>query len=230
MPNNPLTLAELQSYAGSAVGGIVQMPSGYVFATPVSGTGPIAYRLFDAGYITLGIINVNRLGTGATGAGTKFLADDNTWKTVSGGGGSSGVSSFNTRTGVVTLNSTDVTTALGFTPPTTLNALNDVTTPTPVDGQLLRFNSATGQWESWSPAFNAFKIDYDYNLSGAKNGSNTNFNTSSNFVIGTTRVFLNGQRLTRGVGYDYVEAGVSQISLVYAPVPSDQLIVEYQII
>ncbi len=140
MPNNPLTLAELQSYAGSAVGGIVQMPSGYIFATPVSGTGPIAYRLFDAGYITLGTINVNRLGTGATGAGTRFLADDNTWKIVSGG--SSGVSSFNTRTGVVTLNSTDVTTALGFTPPTTLNALNDVTTPTPVDGQLLRFNSA----------------------------------------------------------------------------------------
>jgi len=227
MPNNPLTLAELQSYAGSAVGGIVQMPSGYVFATPVSGTGPIAYRLFDAGYITLGIINVNRLGTGATGAGTKFLADDNTWKTVSGGGG--GVSSFNTRTGTVTLNSSDVTSALGFTPPSNLDQLTDVTTPTPSNGQLLRFNSATGQWENWSPSFNAFKIDYDYNLSGAKDGVNTNFTTSSNFVAGTTRVFLNGQRLTRGVGYDYVEAGVSQVSLVYAPVPSDQLIVEYQI-
>jgi hypothetical protein len=209
MPNNPLTLSELQSYAGVAVGEIVQMPSGYLFATPVSGNGPVAYRLFDAGYITLGTINVNRLGTGATGAGTNFLADDNTWKTVS-----AGVSSFNTRTGVLTLNSTDVTTALGFTPPTTLNALNDVTTPTPIDGQLLRFNSATGQWENWSPTFNAFKIDYDYNLSGAKNGSNTNFNTSSNFLAESTRVFLNGQRLTRGAGYDYVEAGINQISLV----------------
>lgn len=230
MANNPLTQAELQAYAQTSYNGVVLLPPGYVFATPVSGNGPIAYRLFDAGYITLGTINVNRLGTGATGAGTKFLADDNTWKTVSGGGGVSGVSSFNTRTGVVTLNSSDVTTALGFTPPTTLNGLNDVTTPTPVDGQLLRFNSATGQWESWSPSFNAFKIDYDYNLSGVKNGSNTNFNTSSNFVTGTTRVFLNGQRLTRGIGYDYVEAGVSQVSLVYAPVPSDQLIIEYQIV
>lgn len=143
---------------------------------------------------------------------------------------SGGVTTFNTRVGNVVLLSTDIISALGYTPPVTLNELNDVTIPSPLDGQLLRFNSATGQWENWSPSFNAFKIDYDYNLSGAKNGSNTNFNTSSNFVTGTTRVFLNGQRLTRGIGYDYVEAGVSQISLVYAPVPSDQLIIEYQII
>jgi hypothetical protein len=143
---------------------------------------------------------------------------------------SGGVTTFNTRVGNVVLLSTDIISALGYTPPVTLNELNDVTIPSPSDGQLLRFNSATGQWENWSPSFNAFKIDYDYNLSGAKNGSNTNFNTSSNFVTGTTRVFLNGQRLTRGIGYDYVEAGVSQISLVYAPVPSDQLIIEYQII
>lgn len=143
---------------------------------------------------------------------------------------SGGVTTFNTRVGNVVLLSTDIISALGYTPPVTLNELNDVTIPSPSNGQLLRFNSATGQWENWSPSFNAFKIDYDYNISGIKNGVNTNFNTSSNFVTGTTRVFLNGQRLTRGVGYDYVEAGVSQVSLVYTPVPSDQLIIEYQII
>jgi hypothetical protein len=143
---------------------------------------------------------------------------------------SGGVTTFNTRVGNVVLLSTDIISALGYTPPVTLNELNDVTIPSPSNGQLLRFNSATGQWENWSPSFNAFKIDYDYNISGIKNGVNTNFNTSSNFVTGTTRVFLNGQRLTRGAGYDYVEAGVSQVSLVYTPVPSDQLIIEYQII
>jgi hypothetical protein len=143
---------------------------------------------------------------------------------------SGGVTTFNTRVGNVVLLSTDITSALGYTPPVALNELNDVTIPSPSDGQLLRFNSATGQWENWSPSFNAFKIDYDYNISGIKNGVNTNFNTSSNFVAGSTRVFLNGQRLTRGGGYDYLEAGVSQVSLVYAPVPSDQLIIEYQII
>lgn len=42
-----------------------------------------------------------------------------------GGGGSSGVSSFNTRTGSVTLSSTDVTTALGFTPVTSYNDLTN---------------------------------------------------------------------------------------------------------
>ncbi len=40
---------------------------------------------------------------------------------ASGGGGSSGVSSFNTRTGVVTLNGSDVTSALGYTPANTVS-------------------------------------------------------------------------------------------------------------
>jgi hypothetical protein len=46
------------------------------------------------------------------------------WVTVTAGGG--GVTSFNTRTGAVTLNSTDVTTALGYTPlnPTTSQTAN----------------------------------------------------------------------------------------------------------
>lgn len=35
-------------------------------------------------------LTASDLGTGSTGAGTKYLADDLTWKTVSGGGGSSG--------------------------------------------------------------------------------------------------------------------------------------------
>lgn len=51
---------------------------------------------------------------------------DTEWATVSGGGGGSGVDSFNTRTGAVTLTSGDVTGALGFTPQTqdaTLTAL-----------------------------------------------------------------------------------------------------------
>ena len=71
---------------------------------------------------------------------------------------SGGVTTFNTRVGNVVLLSTDIISALGYTPPVTLNELNDVTIPSPSNGQLLRFNSATGQWENWSPSFNAFKI------------------------------------------------------------------------
>jgi hypothetical protein len=85
MPNNPLTLQELQAYISTS--GDNQMPAGYFLASPVSGTGPFAYRLFDASYISLGIIDPNRLGTGSTGAGNLYLADDGTWKAVSGGGG-----------------------------------------------------------------------------------------------------------------------------------------------
>jgi hypothetical protein len=44
-----------------------------------------------------------------------------------GGGGSSGVSSFNTRTGAVTLAGSDVTTALGGTPLLAANNLSDIT-------------------------------------------------------------------------------------------------------
>jgi len=82
MPNNPLTSAELQAYSINPTG-IPQMPAGYFLASPVSGTGPFAYRLFDASYISIGIIDPNRLGTGSTGAGTRYLADDGTWKLVS---------------------------------------------------------------------------------------------------------------------------------------------------
>jgi hypothetical protein len=48
------------------------------------------------------------------GSATSFLCANGTWATPSGGG-SSGVSSFNSRTGAVTLSATDVTTALGAT-------------------------------------------------------------------------------------------------------------------
>jgi hypothetical protein len=120
MPNNPLTLQELQAYISTS--GDNQMPAGYFLASPVSGTGPFAYRLFDASYISLGIIDPNRLGTGATGAGNLYLADDGTWKAVPGGG------------------------------VTTLDGLSDVTISAPANAQVLTYNSTTSQWENQTPA------------------------------------------------------------------------------
>jgi hypothetical protein len=49
-----------------------------------------------------------------TGDTTKFLRNDGTWAVPPAAGG--GVSSFNTRTGAITLLNTDVTSALGYTP------------------------------------------------------------------------------------------------------------------
>jgi len=51
----------------------------------VTGTATTATNLANAANITTGTINVARLGSGASG--TKFLRGDNTWQTVSGGGG-----------------------------------------------------------------------------------------------------------------------------------------------
>jgi hypothetical protein len=88
MSNNPLTPQELLTFIqSSAQQGYTspQFPPKYVLATDPVNFGPPALRLFDAAYITTGIIDPNRLGTGSTGAGNLYLADDGTWKAVSGG-------------------------------------------------------------------------------------------------------------------------------------------------
>jgi hypothetical protein len=80
----------LEFFKGSIQNGInpPHLPPGYVMATDPFVFGPLLPRLFDAAYISTGIIDPNRLGTGSTGAGNLYLADDGTWKPVSTGGGS----------------------------------------------------------------------------------------------------------------------------------------------
>ena len=133
MPNNPLLPADiLNYYQWSAQNGInpPQLPAGYVLATDPTTTGILALRLFDAAYITTGIIDPNRLGTGAVGAGNLYLADDGTWKAVGGGGG------------VGTLQQV---TDLGSTTTNAINTggvtsdyyqLDTAATPTPVQGMM----------------------------------------------------------------------------------------------
>ena len=63
-----------QVYRGGSVRNLVDAGDGGVAGgyAPLNGAGIVAYAY---------------LGTGGTGAGTKFLADDGTWKTGGGGGG-----------------------------------------------------------------------------------------------------------------------------------------------
>lgn len=74
-----------------------------------------------------------------------------------------------------------------------------------------------------------YKTDYTYNVIGVKNNVNTVFTTTANFVSGTTRIYLNGVRLTPGVGYDYQETGTNQITFAFAPDATDQITIDYQL-
>ena len=90
--SNPITISELSDITFSnplhprdGSPDEVYMPQAYFMVPPATTSGPVRWRLFDAAYISTGIIDPNRLGTGSTGAGNLYLADDGTWKPVSGG-------------------------------------------------------------------------------------------------------------------------------------------------
>lgn len=71
--------------------------------------------------------------------------------------------------------------------------------------------------------------DYDYDIVGSKNGMNTMFVLRFSYVENSTRVYLNGVRLTLGSGYDYDEILPDVIELSVAPSPGDLLTVDYKI-
>lgn len=71
------------------------------------------------------------------------------------------------------------------------------------------------------------KSDYAYNITGSINSSNKVFTLSANFISGTTRVYVNGIRLTPGASYDYTEANNNQIVFTNAPDAGDLLTVDY---
>lgn len=106
---------------------LVTVATGTIKGRVAAGTGDVqdltgtqATTLLDTFTSTLkGLVPPSGGGT------TTFLRADGTWAAVSSGGG---VSSFNTRTGAVTLSSSDVTTALGFTPYDAANPSGYVTT------------------------------------------------------------------------------------------------------
>jgi len=75
---------------------------------------------------------------------------------------------------------------------------------------------------------NVYSINLETNvtLTGALNGSNDTFTTSSPFVSVTTRLFRNGIR--QKINIDYTEVAPNTIVFAAAPLPSDILIIDYQ--
>lgn len=72
-----------------------------------------------------------------------------------------------------------------------------------------------------------FVSDYDYDITGSRNSVNKVFTLRNNYLSGTTRVFINGVRLTLGASYDYVETAPNQITFTNAPDNGDLITVDY---
>ena len=104
------------------------------------------------------------------------------------------VTSFNTRTGAVTLGLTDVTTALGFTPFSSasgIGTLPDVLLTTPATGDVLSFDLSTNKWKNVALAS---ELPAQSGMSGkllTTNGSAASWgNTLSNLSVGGASVYL----------------------------------------
>ena len=144
--------------------------------------------------------------TAPTGSTSTFLRNDGTWASPT----SAGVSSFNTRTGAVTLSSSDVTTALGFTPVASGGALG-----TPSSGNLANctfptlnqntsgnaatatFATTAGSATSATSAATATSASTAANLSGATLTTSSYTLNSSNTLVALGNssgqgIFVNG--------------------------------------
>jgi hypothetical protein len=96
------------------------------------------------GFYLNNAFNWNSYSIPAPGGSTStFLRNDGTWATPSGAG--SGVSTFNTRVGAVTLLSADVTAALTYTPISTSGAFSTNSTTLLNSGSIVALGNSSGQ-------------------------------------------------------------------------------------
>ena len=126
--------------------------------------------LYVAGAFTWGSYSI----PAPTGSSTLFLANNGQWLTPSGGGG--GVTSFNSRVGSVTLYSSDVTTALGYTPLNGVPTLNSVVAAGNTSSYDAGFNNV-GIGKSLGSGY--YGITSTYSTIGMQN----NFGGSTNTVL-----------------------------------------------
>jgi hypothetical protein len=77
-------------------------------------------------------------------------------------------------------------------------------------------------------AVSADVTDYDYDILGNRDSSNKVFSLRYAFLSNSTKVFLNGIRLTPGVEYDYIEVQPNKIEFSTAPFDKDFITVDYK--
>lgn len=130
-------------------------------------------------------------------------------------------------------NLTNVVTSVGVSVPTGFSVTNSPVTNVGTiaigfaAGYSLPTIAKQTEWDSAYLYTNSAWTDYDYNITGVKDSVNKIFVTSNNFIAGTTKVYVNGLRMTRGVGYDYTETGVNQITFASALDNGDLILIDY---
>jgi hypothetical protein len=179
------------------------VPTGFAISgSPITSSGTLAIT-FASGYAlptTVKQSNWDDAYTFVTGFPSqtgnvgKYLTTNGS--TLSWGTVTAGVSSFNTRTGAVTLSSTDVTTALGFTPVTQARTLS-------INGTAYDL-SADRAW-TISAGSSARNVSTFTATAGQ-----TTFTIAGGYTPNLVDVFLNGARLT---GADYTATNGTTVVL-----------------
>jgi len=177
-----IIVGETNGVVNAATGAISDLPAGVVanFKGRVIGSNAVNNNEFATlGQVTSG----SRAAISLTTTGTSGPA---TYSSVTGVLNipeyQGGVTSFNTRTGAVTLTSSDVTTALGYTPVT--------------DARTLSINGVTYDLtanRSWTIGVNPSAREIQTYIATA---SQTTFTVTGGYTVGLVDVFINGVRLT----------------------------------
>lgn len=198
------------------------VPTGFAISgSPITSAGTLAIT-FESGYALPTTVKQSNWDDAytfvaafptQTGNAGKYLTTDGSslsWGTVT-----AGVSSFNTRTGTVTLTSTDVTTALGYTPYNGTTNPNGYITSSALSGYVptTRKLSINGTEYDLS-ADRAWTISAG---SSARNVSTftatagqTTFTITGGYTVNLVDVYLNGARLT---GVDYTATNGTTVVL-----------------
>jgi hypothetical protein len=151
------------------------------WGTIVSGVSSFNTRTGDVTLVSTDVINalnytpVTNARTLTINGTTYDLSADRSWTIASG------VSSFNTRTGDVTLTSSDVTTALGFTPVTQARSLS-------INGQAYDLSAD----RSWTITAGSGMRNVTHYTATA---NQTTFTITGGYTVGLLDVFLNGVRI-----------------------------------
>jgi hypothetical protein len=177
-----IIVGETNGVVDAITGAIADLPAGVVanFKGRVIGSNAVNNNEFA----TLGqVTSTSRAAISLTTTGTSGPA---TYSSVTGVLNipeyQGGVTSFNTRTGAVTLTSSDVTTALGFNPVT--------------DARTLSINGVTYDLtanRSWTVGVNPSAREIQTYIATA---SQTTFTVTGGYTVGLVDVFINGVRLT----------------------------------